>query len=106
MLVEVLAGRVVVSGALDELQTRYGFRLSWSMEARWEIQSRVPKYSRASWTGTMMLNPRVECSTNSSLQNLVADGVMYEVWTPLAIPARIKAISHSGPTFTGKLFVA
>ena len=42
MLVEVLTGRVVVSGALDELQTRCGFRLSWSMEARWEIQSRVP----------------------------------------------------------------
>ena len=40
------------------------------------------KYSRASLTGTMMLNPRVECSTSSSLQNLVADVVMDEVWAP------------------------
>ena len=59
----------------------------------------LPKCSKASWTGRMMLNPQIEQSTSLSLYNLVADGVMAEVWGPLAMPARIEAISHFGLTF-------
>ena len=105
MLVEVLADAVVVYGASDELQMRCGFPLGWSMETRWEMRSRVPKCSKASWTGTTMPNPWFERLASFSLQNLVADGIMAEMWGPLAIPVKIEAIGYFGPTFARKPFV-
>ena len=55
MLVVALIDAVVVSGAEEELQMRYGLQLFWSTEPRCEIFSRLPKYSRVSFSKIMML---------------------------------------------------
>ena len=90
LLVDVLAVGVTSSGAVEELQIRRGFLLSWYMDARRDVRMRFPKtYSTAS-TGNSYFQKKA-----------VASGVRVDACGPVAISAIIVFKGQAGPTVAG-----